>query len=422
MNEFYPIIVLLLLLAIAFVLFPILLKRDNLQPQRRGANVALFNQRRGELSAELDRGVIDAGQFTEMEQELQRRLLEDTRGDVPADGAAPMAKPSRAILLGIALCIPLLSYLSYQQLGSKPDWDIKEALTELRQSTAAGQNTELVVERLLLQLNQRISERPEHGDYLATLASLQMERQQYPEAAAAYRRLVELFPADAIVLGRYAQALYLASGRQLNTQIETLVQRALAIDPNQAAILGMMGIASFESADFAQAVDYWSRLLAVMPIGSPNRELIVNGVEQAKIRLLASGVVVAEVVADVAPAPPEPSAAGGIEVTVTIDPSLAVAPGTGIFVFARAVSGPPMPLAVARLTVAQLPATVRLDDSMAMTPALTLSSFDRVNVVARVSLKGSALASSGDFEGSTGPIDTTAERVSVAVVIDRQLP
>jgi cytochrome c-type biogenesis protein CcmH len=74
------------------------------------------------------------------------------------------------------------------------------------------------------------------------------------------------------------------------------------------------------------------------------------------------------------------------------------------------------------LTVAQLPATVRLDDSMAMTPALTLSSFDRVNVVARVSLKGSALASSGDFEGSTGPIDTTAERVSVAVVIDRQLP
>ena len=66
MNEFYPVVVLLLLLASGFVLFPILLKRGSLQTQRRGANIALFNQRQGELNNELSRGVIDADQFTEM--------------------------------------------------------------------------------------------------------------------------------------------------------------------------------------------------------------------------------------------------------------------------------------------------------------------------------------------------------------------
>jgi len=413
MNEFYPVIALLLFAASGFVLFPILLKRGNLQSQRRGTNVALFNQRRGELQSELDRSVIDAEQFSEMEQELQRRLLEDTRGDdytVSTQGS----KPSRAVLLAIAMTIPLVSYFSYQQLGAMPDLEIKQAMTGLRQSTAAGLDTDLAVEQLLAKLNRRVEQRPDHGDYLMTLASLQMERQQYGEAAAAYGRLAALYPEDASVLGRYAQALYLAADRQLNTQIETLVQRALAIDPNQGAVLGMMGIASFERGDYRQAVDYWSRLLVVMPPGSPNRELIASGVKQARAQLMASGVSVADTVI-------EPDAVG-ISVTVSIDPALTVAPDTAIFVFARAVSGPPMPLAVARLTVAQLPATVQLDDSMAMTPALKLSGFDSVNIVARASLNGTALADSGDFEGRAGPIETGTEQVSVAVIIDHQLP
>jgi len=418
MTEFYPVAAALLLLASCFVLFPVLLKRGSAQTQRRGTNIALFNQRRAELNLELQRAVIDAGQFTEMERELQRRLLEDTRGDDNSPHPVQRSKPSGWVLIAIALTIPLISYLSYQQLGAKPDWDISEGLKGLRQSTAAGQNTELAVEQLLAQLTLRVEQRPEDGDYLVTLASLQMERGQYPQAASAYGRLAALFPGDASVLGRYAQALYLAADRQLNDQIGSLVQRALAIDPNQGAVLGMMGIASFERADYRQAVDYWSRLLAVMAPGSRNRELIASGVEQARARLLASGD--AEPSADKVDS--KESVGAAISVTVSIDPALAVAPDTAIFVFARAVSGPPMPLAVARLTVAQLPTTVQLDDSMAMTPAMTISLFDRVEIVARASLRGTAGAASGDFEGIVGPIETAGDKVAVAVLIDRQLP
>jgi cytochrome c-type biogenesis protein CcmH len=92
-----------------------------------------------------------------------------------------------------------------------------------------------------------------------------------------------------------------------------------------------------------------------------------------------------------------------------------------LFVFARAKNGMPMPLAVVRLPVSALPATVTLDDSKAMAPQAALSKFDTVEIVARVSRSGKPLPTSGDFEGSV-PSVATASRDPVAVMIDRVVP
>jgi cytochrome c-type biogenesis protein CcmH len=114
------------------------------------------------------------------------------------------------------------------------------------------------------------------------------------------------------------------------------------------------------------------------------------------------------------------SAIPGVDVNVSLAPELAgqMPPGTTVFVFARAASGPPMPLAVQRLSVADLPATVRLDDSMAMMPAMRLSGFPQVLVGARVSPSGQAMPQPGDLEGLTGPI-SIADAGTVNVTIDR---
>ena len=44
-----------------------------------------------------------------------------------------------------------------------------------------------------------------------------------------------------------------------------------------------------------------------------------------------------------------------------------------LFIFARAVNGPRMPLAAERSTAATFPRDFRLDDSMAMAPGATIS-------------------------------------------------
>lgn len=105
---------------------------------------------------------------------------------------------------------------------------------------------------------------------------------------------------------------------------------------------------------------------------------------------------------------------------VILSPELAdrASPDHTVFVFARAAEGPPMPLAVMRVRVSDLPLKYRLDDSMAMTPTARLSGFDAVYIIARVSAAGSAQARSGDLEGAsevivpgTGNVDVVIDRV-----------
>lgn len=124
-----------------------------------------------------------------------------------------------------------------------------------------------------------------------------------------------------------------------------------------------------------------------------------------------------------AAAPPQSAAAPGLEVRVSLAPELAgrMPPATTVFVFARAAAGPPMPLAVQRLRLADLPATVRLDDSMAMMPQMRLSSFPQVVVGARVSPSGQAMPQPGDLEGATGSVSGTGSG-TVSVTIDRVRP
>jgi cytochrome c-type biogenesis protein CcmH len=79
-----------------------------------------------------------------------------------------------------------------------------------------------------------------------------------------------------------------------------------------------------------------------------------------------------------------------------------------------------MPLAIVRTQVKDLPATVTLDDSMAMTPQMVLSKFDQVTVGARVSKSGGAMPVSGDLQGSVSPVDTQT-RETIQVTIDSKV-
>ena len=95
-------------------------------------------------------------------------------------------------------------------------------------------------------------------------------------------------------------------------------------------------------------------------------------------------------------------------------------PTDTLFVFARAVEGPPMPVAIMRVMKKDLPLTFRLDDSNSPMPARKLSNAGTVVIVARLSKSGDAMPQSGDLQGMSQSVKPGAK--GITVVIDREIP
>ena len=89
---------------------------------------------------------------------------------------------------------------------------------------------------------------------------------------------------------------------------------------------------------------------------------------------------------------------------VSLDPDLAARArldgSATVFVIARRPGGPPMPVAVERRLLSELPFTAVLDDGDGPMPTAKLSGVDEVELVARISRSGDATAQAGDLESA----------------------
>ena len=128
--------------------------------------------------------------------------------------------------------------------------------------------------------------------------------------------------------------------------------------------------------------------------------------------------------ATTAPAPASASESGAqLHVEVALDPKLAgkLAAGDVLFVYAKAASGPPMPLAIQRMDAGKLPVTVTLTDGMGMLPSMKLSQFPQVVIGARVSKSGNAMPQSGDLQVLSKPLAVTTT-TPIKLTIDQVVP
>lgn len=104
---------------------------------------------------------------------------------------------------------------------------------------------------------------------------------------------------------------------------------------------------------------------------------------------------------------------------VTLAPALKTkaAAGETLFIVAKSVDAPGIPVAVIRGSVGSWPLKFTLDDSQSMMPGRNLSSAGRVTVEARISQKGQPLPAAGDLQGSSGVINP-ADHQPLKILID----
>ena len=405
MTEFWLAAGLLLLVALAFPLIPVLRGRKaQAEEDRTALNVALYQERLAELQGQQAAGVLTSAQLQAGQAEAARELLDDTEG-------AALERVSR---LGKAL--PLLAALAVPLLGAGLYWhwgaigQVEQTRELARQPAPQTQS----LEELTANLEARVKAEPDSAQGWYFLGRTYMAQQRVLEASKAFERAVSLADREPELLGQWAQALYFAGDKRWSVQIQGLTDEALKADPQEITSLGLLGIAAFEGGRFAEAVGFWERLVAVLPEQDPSRAAILGGIERARANLQASGQPVPEAVTQ-APAASEAGAVLSVRVELAAELQGKVQATDTVFVFARATEGPPMPLAVKRLTVADLPAEVSLSDADAMMPQLKLSGFPQVQLVARISRGANATA--GEWIGRSAPL-ASSTRAPQRLTID----
>ena len=377
MTEFWLPAGLLLLVALSFLLIPVLrVRRAQQEEDRTALNVALYQERVAELQTQGEAGVLTAEQLERGRDEAARELLADT------DNAEPdrSARLGKTLPLLAAVLVPVMGLGLYLHFGASDKVELTREFAQAPQS----------VQEMTTRLERAVEAQPDSAEGLYLLGRAYMAQERAADAAKAFERAAAVAGRQPELLGQWAQALYFSNGKQWTPQLQALTDEALKADPKEVTSLGLLGIAAFEDARYQQAIDYWNRLLAQLPEGDASRAALQGGIERASERLKAAGVT--------------PAVSARLTVRVELAPALKdkVRPDDSVFIFARASSGPPMPLAAKRVTVADLPIEVQLSDSDAMMPNMKLSSFPEVQLVARVSRAG--LPTKGEWIGRGSPL------------------
>ncbi len=408
MTLFWILCALLVLLAVAFVALPLLrASRIDTGPARAALNAEVYRDHLLELDRELADGVLSTEQHAIARAELDRRALAEAAvpaGLTPA-GSAPTVRRGRWLASGTLALVPVLAITGYLALGNP----------------AALNPPDQQFLQMVDALAEKMKSNPDDAQGWVMLARAYQITGRMPESIAAFEKASALRPDDANLLAGHADALAMVQGSLSGKPFELIV-KALKLDPKNQTALALAATAAMENGQFAESIALWRRLAAVVEPGSADRTAVDQAIEQVRQVALAKGVALAD-------APPVAAAAGSTQAKgpaaagasisgeVTLAPELMrqAKPDEAVFIFARAVDGPPLPLAVVRATVKDLPIRFTLDDSTSMAPTAKLSMHKQVVVSARVSRSGQAMPQPGDLVGTVQPVAVGATGVQVRI-------
>ena len=377
-------------------------------------NVTVIKAQLTELDNDLHSGRLSAAQYDAAREDLERELLDDL--------AHPHTEPAQArsgrwAALLLIILVPVFVLALYQQTGSR---QIIPLLAKSASAVPTPPLTRQSIEQMVEQLAQRMQEQPDDLQGWTMLGRSYMVLKRYPEAADAYHQALKLDPNNATLMVNYADAIAMANNGNFTQEAARLLQQALKLEPDMIEALWLSGHLAYQQKAYDNAIAYWQRAATLLPDDSQDRSLINSQIAMARQQTGTESNTVAPVTGtptSVVTATP------ALHVKVSLDAKLRAqaAPDDTVFVFARAVKGPRMPLAIVRKQVRDLPLTVVLDDSLAMSPAMKLSRFKAVEVGARISRSGNAMPQSGDLRGSVSPV-ATAKSDPVSVIISEPVP
>jgi len=411
MLGFWAVVAVFIVISFAFLLPPLLRNRDTSGVvARKDLTVTVYQDQFAELDNDLKNEVISQDQYDQAKVDLEKNLLEDMGkadqlDDLEKETSSPLSNKIAAVI--IIACVPIASIVLYNSWGAgvaalDPESVPQEVKNEQHKDDIEGMLNSLIA---------RLKEDPTDGEGWYMLGKTYQFLKKYPEAVDAFERSLPLGGSqNADVLASYADAIAMAANRNLTDKAINVLKQAIQIDPNHVKSLWLVGTAAYQEKNYPEALEYWERLVKVLPPGSDESNQITANIGEVRSLMGMPPMANASAAPTVASTTSSPAISNArIQGTVSLGGAVAsqASPEDTVFVFARAASGPRMPLAIVRKQVKDIPFDFTLDDSLAMNPSMKLSSVPKVIVGARVSKTGNAIPQPGDLEVMSAELDVS---------------
>ena len=422
MIVFIALVFLLIAIALFFVLPPLMGRYKVSSTQHNELNLAIYQQRLTELDDSNNANLSDE-QKVIARKELETSLGQDLQDEVADDSstATTLVKEKNPLLISIiAVSIPLLALFLYALVGPAelPEILMGQAISQQQTVNDAHGQQQPDIKKMVASLEKKLQENPDNAEGWQMLARSYMYMQRFNDATEAYKKAVSLGGDDPQVLADYAEAIAMQREGNMQGEPTQLVLRALEANNMHPKSLWLAGAAHIQTGQYQKAIDYWQRLMTLHQAGTEGAIELQKRIDMAKQAMQENGQT------PMSNDQTQPAATNETQITVTVDlaPALKAkaSPEDTLFILARALNGPPMPLAISRKQVKDLPVTVTLDDSMAMTPQARMSNFEKVYIRALIAKSGMAKTEPGDLDGRSAIIET-GSTITTTVTIDHEV-
>lgn len=408
-------------------LFLGLFKNQGVSQDQEAVNITLARERGETLTTALADGAIDQKTYDYEREQLDYDLASDLASTSKSVAKRGGHVPA-AIL--VAVFVPIAAGSLYLKIGNPGAITYDPTDAPVNSNTQANTQTNGQAQMpgpladLLPKLKERLASDPNDIQGWLLLGRSYLSIRDYGQAINAFEKALALDESDEATMTQLAESIAMSRNGELAGEPMALLDRAINLNPQHEHTLWLRSIAKQQAGDHQEALLGFNLLLGLVK-DDPDATATVDQMRSRSIQALGANSVQQATGSNAGQAaePASVNTGPSIEVTVSLDQSATdgVAAEYAVFIYAKATKGPPMPLAVTKLAVKDLPATVVLDDSMAMIPNMKLSSFPDVTIGARISASGNPIAQAGDWFTETTNV-IVSDTPTITLTIDKQTP
>jgi len=378
---------------------------------RDETNVQLYTEHKAEIEKDFSDGGIDEENYQYLLAELDNSLLQDIEAAekqssvIVSDKNFSVLWPALLTVFIIAFSIALyIKQGTLTALMAAPN--VEQSLQQDQMSAeqrAQAQQAQII--DYIKKLQQHLEENPDDAEAWYNLGQTLVSAGEFDMSIPAYEQVIRIEGEQADLLGAIAQAHYYSKNQKIDTQVQSFIDKALALDINDPSTNILLGMHNFIGQQYEKAIEYWQRVIDAKRQGV-NLSALQEAVDEAKSRL--------GITSEGSNKATQPDVAGPeLKVNVSLSgdviEKLAQGEDRVVFVYAIPTDGQRMPLAAVKLMASDLPKEITLSNGNAMSPANNLSSVSEVNIYAIVSKSGGVGIKPGDFKAEVQniPVDNT---------------